>query len=289
MSITATQFKTNMMQEFGLAEDNDNEGTSSSAVLRYINDAHKTFINSRAWTFRLKTKTQYIYPATTVKTAFTTAATQIELNATDNWGGTGKVWIDGDIISFTANNTTTDILTVTTAEIDRSHEVGERVFLLYQVPSDYNKIAEIWLNDERIYKQDFRNAKEPEYNRYWEVIINNSDGSESRYFMFPFGTSTKKLSMRYSQKATDLTATPDSTYIEIPEPYLNYLNAAVSARIYRHLEEIALSKEQELLAEKILKEAKVFDSRQHHGISVPIRTRWDNPIGLLGYNSFRRR
>lgn len=289
MAITATQFKTNMMQEFGLAEDNDNEGTSSDSVLRYINDAHKTFINSRAWTFRLKTKTQYVYPSATVDTAFTTAATQAELSTTDSWGTTGKIWLDGDIIDFTGNNTTTDILTITTSTIDRDHEAGERAFLLYSTPSDFNKIAEIWLGDSKIFKQDFRDQKEPGYDRFWEVVINNSDGTESRYLMFSYGTTTRKLSMRYSQKATDLIATPDSTYIEIPEPYLNYLNAAVSARIYRHLEEIALSKEQELLAEKILKEAKVFDSRQHHGISVPIRTRWDNPINLLGYNNFRNR
>lgn len=285
MPQTASEFRTSMMQEFGLAEDNDNEGTSADAVLGYIDDANRAFINARAWIFRLKTKTQYIYPNATVDTQFTTAATQAELSSTDDWGTSGRVWIDGDIIRFTNNNTSTDTLTVTTADIGRTHEAGERAFLLYPVPSDYNKIAEMWVGDVPVYKEDIRGNKEPSVNRFWEVQVLETNGTTSRYFMFPYGTTTKKIYFRYSQAATDLTATPETSYIEVPEPYSDYITASVSARIYRHLEELTLAKEQEALAEKILREAKVFDSRQHHGITVPIRTRWDNPSAVLGYGS----
>lgn len=287
MAKTVSTFRTELMDEFGLSEDNDNEGTSSTAVLQYINEANALFINHRAWSFRMKPKTQYIYPNSTVTTAFTTAATQMVLGSTANWGSAGRVMCDYDIIEFTANNNITT-LTITTADIDRNHEANERVFLMYEVPSDYNKIASMVVKDVPYFKEDQRVGKEPAARRFWEVEVKLSAGAIKKYFVFPWLTATQKIYFMYGQKATDYTPLdPSTSYIEVPEPYWNFIKHHVSARLYRHLEELNLATEHENKSMEILRKAAIYDSKQHFGNKIPLRTEWDDPRHVLGIGSFR--
>jgi len=284
MAILVSAFRTALMQEFGLSEDNDNEGTSSDAVLQYMNEANAFFINHRAWTFRMKPKTQYIYPNSTVTTAFTTAATSMVLGSTANWGSTGRVMCDYDIIEFTANNGTTT-LTITTADIDRNHEASERVFLMYEVPSDYNKIAQMMVKDTPYFKEDQRVGKEPSVGRFWEVEVKLPLGAIKKYFVFPWSTTTQKIYFMYAQKATTLA---ENSYMEVPEPYWDYIKRSVSARIYRHLEELSLATEHENKAMEILRKAAIYDSKQHYGNKIPLRSEWDDPVKLLNIGGARK-
>lgn len=286
---TVAEFKTEMMQEFGLNEDNDNEGTGDDAIVSYINDANAQFINHRAWTWRRKAKTSFIYPDTTVKTEFTVSGPTIELNQTDNWGSAGRVMIDTNIIEFTANNTSTDILTPALTDIDRVHEVGERALLLYEVPSDFNKISSMQVQDTRYYPEDNRDAKEPSPGKFWVIKVLKTDGSFKEYFVFPYHTTRQKIYYKYGVKATDYKTIDDlsTAYIEVPFPYRNFMKHKVSARIYRHLEELNTAETHEKEAMKILINASVYDSKQHYGNRIPIRTAWDNPAVRMGISGLR--
>ncbi len=281
---TVETFRTELMQEFGLSEDNANEGTSSDAILRYINEGNELFINHRAWKFRLKNKTQYIYPDATVDTQFTTISTQAILSATTNWGSAGRIFCDYDIIEFTANDNV-KTLTIVSADIDRTHEVGERTLLMYELPADYNKIAVMKVGSTTYFPEDVRIGKEPSPGRFWEVDVSLPNETFKKYLVFPFNTTTKKIYFMYGRKATDYTAAGvvlSNAYIEIPEPYFNFIKHYVSARIYRHLEELNSATDQENKMMEILKKASIYDAKQHFGNRIPLRTEWDNPSAVLG-------
>lgn len=278
---TISAFRTELMQEFGLDEDNDNEGTSMEAVLKYIMEANAEFINYRAWTWRKKYKTQYILPDTTVTTAFDPGDTQAVLGNTSEWPSLGRFMCDYNLIAYSGNDGV-NTLTLNQADIQRDHEAGERCLLLYQVPTDFNKIISMWVEDVPYYPEDTGMNTEPSAGRYWQLEVRTSDGDIKKYFAFPYHTSSKKIKFSYAQKSMITPDDPDYAYVEIPQPYWNYINFKVSARLYRHLEENALAKDHDALADKVLLKASVFDSKQHMGGRVPIRTKWDNPARRLG-------
>lgn len=285
MAKTVNLSRTEIMNEFGLEEDNDNEGTSSDAILRYLSEANEEFINHRAWRFRLKPYTRYIEEDTTVNTEFLVGAGSVVLNKTDNWGTAGRTMIDYNIIEFTNNNTGTETLTVTAADIQRTHIAGEKALLMYEVPTDYNKYASMFVEGTRYYIEDKRDGKFPTQGRFWEEEVILSNGDIKKYLVFPYHTTRKRIYMRYGKKATDFT-TPalnlDTTYIEVPKPYWRYLYHAVASRIYRHLEEHKQAELHEGKAMNILIKAAVFDSKQHYSNKNPLRTEWDNPSARMG-------
>jgi len=285
---TVNEFKTDLMSEFGLDDDNDNEGTSSEAILKYIDDSNRRFIEHRAWRFRLKHRTDWKLPATTVLTNFTTAATTIALTSTAYLPATGKIYVDGDIISYTANDTVLNILTVTTAEIDRNHDASEQVWYLHPVPSDWNKVADIYVGDIPLQPADIRNSKFPPPYTFWEIQLNEPNGVLSKYLMYYYNTTREKIYIKYGSLATNLTVNPDTTYIEVPAPYRNYIKEKVFARIYKHLEDFDSMNVSDAAGEKILLAAAVYDSKQHLSNKVPLRTTWDNPGALLYRNSSSR-
>lgn len=282
-------FRTELMVEFGLAEDNDNEGTSPEAILKYINEANALFINHRAWSFRLKHRTQFIYPSATVNTDFDASDTQAVLSSTVDWGAVGRIFCDYDIIEFTANDNV-NTLNIVQANVDRLHETGEQVLLMYEVPADYNKISVMHVKDTLYLKEDQRVNKTPPSRMFWEIEVKLSNGSSKKYLVFPYRTSKEKIYFMYGFKATDFETVDldlTTTFVEVPEPYWDFINRRVSGRIYRHLEELSLAKEQEAEADKILLKAAIFDSKQHFGNKVPLRTEWDNPRKNLGIGSYR--
>lgn len=274
-------FRSELMQEFGLDEGNDNEGTSSDAVLKYIIEANAEFVNYRAWTWRKKFKTQLIPADSVLDTNFTTADTSASFADTSSWPSLGRVMLDYNLMAFSANNMV-DTLTINQSDIQRDHDAGERCLLLHQVPTDYNKIIAMWVEGTQYWKEDTGLRTEPSAGRFWEVEARTSDGNTTKYFVFPYHTSEKKIKFTYAQKSMITPANPALAYIEIPQPYWNYIAHRVSARLYRHLEETALAKEQDDLASKVLLKASVFDSKQHMGSRVPLRTKWDNPSNRLG-------
>jgi len=285
---TVNEFKSALMQEFGLDDDNDNEGTSPDAILSYIDDANRTFIEHRAWRFRLKHRTDYKLPATTVETAFTTAAATITLADTSEWPSAGKIYVDGDIISYTANDTINGILTVTTAEIDRDHEASEQVWYLHPVPADWNKVADIWVGDIPLEVADVRNSKFPLPYTFWEIQLNEANGILGKYLMYYYNTSKEKIYIKYGSLATNLTLNPDTTYIEVPAPYRDYIKESVFARIYKHLEDSENMAIADAAANKILMSAAVYDAKQHLSNRVRLKTKWDNPSMMLYRNSNSR-
>jgi len=278
---TVSSFVTDLMNEFGLDGDNDNEGTSSDAILKYVDDANRTFIQHRAWAFRKKVKTGFKLPCTLVETGFTSADTSIVLEDTSEWPNTGVIMVDGDIIPYSANNTLTGTLTVSASDIDRDHDASERVWYLHPVPSDFCKIADLWVGDTPYFPDAFRNTKEPLPNRFWEIQLNTSDGNVNSYFIYYFGTSKEKIYMSYGSLSSNLTLNENSTYIEVPAPYRNYIKYSVFSRIYQHLEDDKNASIYENMANKILREAAVFDSKKHQSNRVPLRTPWDNPMNML--------
>jgi hypothetical protein len=285
--ITVNAFKTELMNEFGLDDDNDNEGTSPEAILNYIDDANRTFIEHRAWRFRLKHRTDYKLPSTTVSTAFTTASTSIVLADTSLWPSTGKIYVDGDIISYTANDGV-NTLTITASEIDRNHDASEQVWYLHPVPADWNKVSDIWIGDTPLQPSDIRNSKFPLPYTYWEIQLNESNGILSKYLMYFYNTSREKIYIKYGSLATNLTLNPDTTYIEVPAPYRDYIKESVFARIYKHLEDFESMAVADKTAKELLLAAAVFDSKQHLSNKVALKTKWDNPTAMLYRNSSSR-
>lgn len=290
MATSIEDFRTETMQEFGLAEDNDNEGTSSDAILRYINDANADFVNCRAWTFQREIYTVTAPADSTVSTQFTIASNSVVLGSTASWPSTGKVLIDYDLITFTANNGTTT-LTVTTSTINRTHIVGETAILLLAMPSNYSKIGNVKINSRDYFPEDVRLQKTPSPGRFWEFKEKGSDGEYDYYLAFPHSTAQKTIYLTYYKKPLDFTDTvtnPSATsYLDVPKDFEEYVKHSVSARIYRHLEEMVLAREHEASAEAVRKRASIFDSKQHNGIRVPIRTGWENPQMKLLNNSIR--
>lgn len=273
------------MNEFGLDEDNDNEGTSSDAILSYIDDANRTFIEHRAWRFRLKQRTDYKLPATTVLTDFTTAAVSIFVTDSSELPNAGKIYVDGNIITYTANNTGTGELTVTTTDITRDHDAGELVWYLHPVPVDYNKISTIHVGDSALLPSDIRSSKFPLPFTYWEIQLNEANGVLAKYFMYYYNTSKEKIYLKYGSLATNLTISPDTTYIEVPAPHRDFIKESVFARIYKHLEDFESMSVADKTAKDILLKAAIFDSKQHLSNKVPLRTKWDNPASVLYRNS----
>ncbi len=291
MPKSVATFRTELMQEFGLAEDNDNEGTSPEAILQYINEGNQLFINHRAWSFRLKHKTQFIQGDATVNTEFLVSDVAAVLSSTVGWGNAGRIFCDYDVIAFTANDNV-NTLTITSADIDRTHEVREKVLLMYELPADFNKVAVMHVDRLLYLKEDQRVGLEPSGRRFWEIEVKLVTGAVKKYLLFPYHTTAKKIYFMYGQKATDFTdsdAVPDLdlAFIEIPEPYWNFIKHYVSARIYRHLEELNFATEHENKAMEILRKAAVFDSKQHFGNRIPLRTEWDDPrarLGIMNWN-----
>jgi len=279
--ITVNEFKTQLMNEFGLDEDNDNEGTSSEAVLDYIDHANREFINHRAWQFRLVHRTEYLLPASTVKTTFGAGAATMEIDSTADWPVSGRVWVDGDVITYTANDTVNGVLTINSTEIDRSHDAGERVYFMHPVPQDYNKISDLWIGETPYFKEDVRNSREPSPKSFWEIPIRQANGIIAKYFLFPHETQKQKMYFRYASLATNLKLNPDTTYVEVPSYYRDFIKERVFQRLYKHLEEFDAMTVSQAAAKEILIAASVFDAKQHMSNKVPLRTAWDNPMGLL--------
>jgi len=285
---TVNEYKTALMNEFGLDEDNDNEGTSSDAILGYIDDANREFIQHKAWSFRLKHRTEYKRPATIVSVAFDTSATQIILGDTSKLPLIGAIYVDGNIINYTHNNVGTNALTVVTDDITRSHDAGELVWFLHPVPTDYNKISDIWIGDTPVLPADSRNSKAPTPYTFWEISLNEANGVLNKYLMYYHNTSKEKIYMKYGSLATNLMLNPDMTYMEVPAPYRDYIKECVFSRIYKHLEDYTSMEVADKKAKEILLTAAVYDSKKHLSNRVPLRTKWDNPGNMLYRNSNMR-
>lgn len=291
MAKTVATLQSELMAEFGLEETNDNEGTSSARVLEYINKAHQNFFNHKAWNFNvLLYSFQTIAPTTTL-TTFTTSDTTITLSSTVGWGTSGYVLIDKDIIRFTANQEVNGILTVDSTTIDRDHtSTGERATLLYEMPSTFSRPSQVLLGNRAVlFPEDVRVNDEPSHNRYWIYNVFESGGIHKALMQLP--TSTDICYIKYSKKPEDLNNVNTSNYyLDVPIPnYFDYIKYYVMGRMYAHVEEFETANQYKIDAKIELEEASVFDAKQHHNPRVPIRTRWDNPSGVLhsGINKYR--
>lgn len=288
MAKLLSTLRTELMSEFGLSESNSNTGTNAENVLEYINKAHETFINRRHWTFNTELYTIKKLADTNVNALFTTSAASIVLSDTSTWPATGKIWVEGDIIDFTANNGV-DTLTVVTSTISRQHEAGENAVLLYEMPSDFAKPAEVRV-DKTIYNpDDQRNDYEPKAKTFWQYHIVDLSGVYTIYLQFNRQSTSGIIYIKYARKPVDLTdTTPTTYYLDVPNPhYIDFVKYTVMGRLYRHLEENNKAIDYEGKADHQLKMACALDSRQHAGTRVPLRSRWDNPRQILYGGSFK--
>ena len=283
MTKTLAAIRSELMDEFGLSESNSNSGTAANRVMEYMNKANERFINNRTWTFNLAFFS-YAAPADSVLAAdFTTAALTCVLAQTDDYGTTGKVNVNNDIISFTANNTGTDTLTITTAEIDRDHTSGEKVTFLKQLPADYAKPAELRINGELYLPDDVRNEFAIKSRMFWQHHFVSTVGLYRVWLQLPYNTAGRTIFLKYSKAPVDFTAQdPTTYYIDIPNPFFtDFLKYDVMSRMNYHIEEIKMAQVYEAKAEIQLKKAAAYDAKQHAGTRMPIRTKWDNPKELL--------
>ncbi len=286
--ITVSDFVTELMNEFGLDGSNENEGTSSSAVLGYVDDANREFLEHRAWNFRLTHFSGYKLPDTKVKTAFTTASVTLELDNTADYPNTGYIMVDGDIIKFTNNNTSNNTLTIDSTTIDRDHEASELVWYLNPVPADFCKISDFWLNQVRVFIDDQRNTMFPQPYRLWEVTVRQVDGTFPKFFMFWHNTKKEKYYLKYGALAKNLQLNPTTTFMEIPPKYRDFVKESVFARIYKHLEDIELASVSEKKARGILMASAVDDAKKHFSTRMTLKTEWDNPQARLYSTKYNR-
>lgn len=281
--ISVTDFRAQLMAEFGLDESNQNEGTSVEAITSYIDDANREFIEHKAWSFRLKHFAFLKKSSKKVKTTFNTSAVSIELNDTSDLPSTGKIYISGNIITYTANNTVDGILAVTTSTIQVDHLAGEDVLFLHPLPADYCKMSSLWVNGKKYFPQDLNENITPAFGRFFEITENEANGVVKRYFLFPIDSNTFPAVLKYGSLAENLIIDPETKYIEVPAPHRDFIKESVFARIYKHLEEFEQMKISGLVAENLLKKAAVFDSKKHFSNKMIFRSAWDNPKSIL-YN-----
>lgn len=282
MPQTIGELRTQLMKEFGLSESNSNDATSSEMVLDYIATQHENFISHRNWTFNMGFYSLNLVADNSVDTAFTTAATSILLSDTSTWPLTGKINVSNNLIEFTANNLI-KTLTVVTAGIQRNHEAGEDVSLLYSMPSDFGKPAEVRIQKQLYLPEDVRSEFLVSNNRFWQHHFVSDTGVYSVMLQFPHSTTTRTVYLKYSKLPVDLRAVDPSTYyVHVPNPhYEEFIRFSVMGRMYHHLEKHTTAQIYDNLSRESLSSASAYDSKQHSSNKAPIRTRWDNPAKVM--------
>jgi hypothetical protein len=283
MAQTLGAFITEMMKEFGLSETNSNEGTSPDAIRGYVNDANADFINQRNWSFNLGLYSFLLLQDTILSVDLTLGNTTATFADTSGWANSGKVNLENNIINY--SNNAANVLTITAADANRNHRAGENASLLYAMPADYAKPAEVSVNKTPYLPEDIRSDYTVGTKRYWQHHFTNpADGVYSVFMQLPKLAVGQICAVKYSKRPVDLVAVanPETYYLDVPNPkYRNYVKFAVMGRIYTHLEELAMAEKYQTMAALELKQASAYDAKQHSGNRVPLRTSWDNPAKKL--------
>lgn len=268
----------NVLAEVGVVSTNSVTGLSTANLTRYVNSAHKELLNhpDLTWDFMIDTYAFDIKADTTVATAVTAAALTATLTETSTWPSSGRAVVEGEEWDFTAN--ASDVLTIPASQA--SHPAGAEVTLCYAVPSDFQKVDELWIKTAstavgrgvRYNYLDFRMIDTLRFGmqrglafRTSRIDVSGALPSFSNnffvhgsYIYLPYHTDTRYAFMKYSRSATHLSTTSGAGGIlDIPddqERLFDFIYDTVLARAYKILKRYDRMKEHMALAKSTLDE-----------------------------------
>ena len=252
---------------------------SSTYIDQLINDEHVEVCAMRKWQFLRK---KFLFEApinTTLSTALTTASTEVVCAAVTNFDSAGAIYIDQDVIDYTAIST----LTLTTASnIDLSHAAGAEIRPLKSVPSDYGKQPEMSVmrtNSSSIVRFEYVNEYEYEdstISRKFTVLV-DSGGDE---FILTNGlVSGDQVIFKYLKTPTTLSS--DSDVSSIPDQWaIKVIPKLVAWKaMYTRNDDLeGLGSKIRMLAEMELQKMMKYYGDREHGASKIIKSAYSSNV-----------
>lgn len=220
MATTLLQLRT---ETYGILNDLTTSNVFSSDFIdQTINDQQVELCDSKKWQF-LRAKKIFLVPVdTTTTAAVATSDVTISLANVDNFESAGSVWIDHDVIDYTAISTL-DLTGVT--GIDIAHSSGDTVYPLIAVPTDYANTPqlkvrkstgehydEVLFTDERLWDDEIGGGN---YAAKFTIIHSEDDGN---LHIRMDGLSSGDRAVFYYMKSPT-TMSDDADTATIPDPY----------------------------------------------------------------------
>jgi len=192
-------------------------------VDQIINEQHVEVCAKKKWQFLRDKKLFDAANDTTLTTAITTASTSVVLGSTTNMESSGAVWMDHDVIDYTAISTLT--LTGVTG-IGKSHAAGIKVYPLFAIPTDYERMPVLMKKNsgaERFFQLTYVDEMNWDNVDLSNDIIRNkftvvnSETDGALYLRIETVAAGDDLVFYYLKKPTTLSSDTDES--TIPDPY----------------------------------------------------------------------
>lgn len=261
---------------------------STDFINQTLNDQQVEVCDGQKYSF-LRSKKLFLYAEdTTTTAAVDTADTTISLSNVDNFEASGAIWIDHDVIPYTAISTL-DLTGVTGITID--HVSGDKVYPLIALPTNYGHTPELlwraagssfyktvpYVNEVQ-WDQDGVGA----YKSKKFTIVESEETAGTKYLRLDGFTSGDTMVFYYVKSPT--TMSDDADTATIPDPYaLKILPklAAYKAMYFRGDNVDGLGDVIRNEAERELLKMRKHFGRRDEGLSSMVQNKYQSGV----YNS----
>lgn len=286
----------NVLAELGVVSSNSVASLSETNMIRYVNSAHKELLNHPecVWEFMMETLAIDIKADSTLALQVLAAAGTASVSETSTWSTAGRVVVEGEEWNYT--NNAADVLTIPASQA--THPAGSEVSLCYAMPSQFQKPEELWIKSNastvgrgiRYNYMDFRMADTLRFGLNRSMALRTSridtSGAYSQYsnnffihkgyLYLPWHNDVRYGLLKYSKKATTLTAVTD--YLDVPdseERLFDFIYDTVLGRCYKVLKRYDRMKEHMQLAADTLAQIVAEHQQKNDKIhSKQIKTYW---------------
>lgn len=258
-----------VFEELGIVSTNSIAGLAEPAMIRYINSAQRKVLNQPEilWDFMSKSYSFNIKADSTLSVAATAGNTSVTITDSSSWPASGKVIIDGEEKTYTAN--AANVLTLSSA-LTADHSSGTIVSLCYAFPTDARKPNELWIRgttgDGRGVRYNYEDYRMFETLRLSSASITTVDLfslSEAYrvffwhdgYMYLPYHTEARLGLLKYTKEPTTLDSSGD--ILDIPDHETRLLDAIyelVLARCYKVMKRYDRAGQHAGLAQEIILE-----------------------------------
>lgn len=272
-----------------LNDTQDSNVYQESFIKQLINDEQVEVCMMKKWQF-LRQKQPFIWASpTTLTTAVTTQSTSVVCGDTTNFQDSGAIWLNGDIVNYTAISSLT--LTGVTY-IDVAHSSGEVIDPLFAVPSDYwmspmfyvqrsgaNELHPVDYVDEL----NWNNERTGTANMNLKYTIHN-DNNGDLYLRAGAVASGDMAIFHYLKRPSNMTV--DTDVCTIPDPWalkiLPKLTAAKAMLLRNDDMEGLGTKILQIAEQELFKMAKYYGQREE-GMSKMIQPTYRSGVTLSRY------
>ena len=199
-----------------LNEDESTSGSYPSATMDdLINQEQERVLREFRMPFSIKRAFFDTSVDTTLDGDVATSDTEIELTDSSSWASCGKLWINGDIITYTGNasNQLTGVTNISATADD-----NDTVVQLYTLPSDFDEAIDLrkWNANNSSTPIQYYDTREGESNQSgkWTTDF-DEDGTEVIVFDNP--STTERRVLKYYGIPSTMSADSDTTVI--PDPW----------------------------------------------------------------------